>query len=404
MDTINNIETNNKSNNSLDKLMCEAACNGSQIATIMCSQSGCDNKFICLRCAFNDHKGHTIACFDDISDSIQEVIIDELKIFKTRKISISEKIDRLESKLADMNSLLRINDENIRDKTILLERGKFLDEKRLLPLKFNKFLTINFLDQVVKAGQYIPDKKDVSELPITTDQQKNLDKSGITTESNQCISDKMDVAESPTTEQQKNLNKFSTTAECEQDKTEFNLLMVGTGEYGKMSIIKKLLYGICVNKHISTNGLESHILEISTNRGNIKLHIYEGENAYPKNIDCAIIMFNKAQYCSTVDVSVFSDILRSYYGNIPIAICSDKTTEPATIETIYAAAYGRKINNKQSAKDQYDLAERFCGSDRNLFYCDLDVTKCGNAPLIFLTKKLLSDPYIIINSRVLTSQ
>jgi hypothetical protein len=299
--------------------------------------------------------GHKIAYFNDISDSNREVIIDELKILETRKISIFEKINKLESKLADMYSLSRMNGENIRDKTILLEQEKFfLDEKRILPPEFNKFLTINFSDQAIKTEQCIPDKNNVTELPITTDQQKDLGNSGTSLE------------------------------KPKQDKREFNLLIVGFTGCGKTSLIKELVYGIHEYDHTPINETKTHILNLSTNRGNIKFNIYEGKDTdkYPKNVDCAIIMYDETFCFSVADASIFPPMLKSYYGDIPIVICGNKWHDPSAIHVL---------------PDPFGLLNPLHEPRKDTFYCSMDVRNCSNIwrPFVMLTINLLSDPHIM---------
>jgi GTP-binding nuclear protein Ran len=267
-------ETNTKSNG-LDNLICEESVHQmkNEQAIIMCSQSECNKKIICALCAINNHVGHTMSRLDDISHSIREEIVEELKILEGGTISISEKINKLENKLAEMYTLKENNIAKVNDKKLLLEQENFLDENRALPPNFNKFLTVNLTNTVTKTDQCIPDKK----------------------------------------------------IQC--DSVTYNLLLVGERGVGKTSLIKRCIYGDFETSYTPTTIKEAHTLNTLTNGVYIKYNVYEStfDDFYPKNIDCAIIMIDNSKIRSfDYGVSRCEQALKLHYGQIPIVICGNK--------------------------------------------------------------------------------
>ena len=362
-DSITSPSENELSHNiSVDGPMCEESehLEKKESAMIMCLHSECNKKIICLQCAFNKHQGHTMAKLDDISNSIREEIVEEFNILGIRLTFSSEKISKLEDKLADMCTLRKNIESNISDKKILLEQEKFLDVNRILPSKFNRFLTINLSNQINKSDHVTAS---VSESESNTSNKNKV-------------------------ESLLNKNKVA----C--DGVEFNLLLVGSEGVGKTAFVERHL-GNFKNEYDCTVGREVHTINLITNRGNIKFNIYEcstNSSLYPKNIDCAIIMYDKFNKFSLAALPLYDKILKSQYGLVPIVICGNRSNECGL-----TCSFNNQLDECDTmySGNTKALLIKF-NKERNPAHFHINVKYSYNldAPLIYLARKLTSDNYI----------
>lgn len=110
-------------------------------------------------------------------------------------------------------------------------------------------------------------------------------------------------------------------------KMEYNLLIAGNRKVGKTAFIERNLtdkfLDTYVPSSVSENAQQKKI-SFDTKYGNIKFNIYEMVDDYiPKNIDCAIVMFDKTNR-NSFDMLLFN-IEKIKNINIPMIVCGNKS-------------------------------------------------------------------------------
>ncbi|XP_017154533.1 GTP-binding nuclear protein Ran-like [Drosophila miranda] len=113
----------------------------------------------------------------------------------------------------------------------------------------------------------------------------------------------------------------------------FKLVLVGDGQTGKTSLIKRHLKGTFDEFYRPTVGHDVHNLEFQTKRGPVCFSVWDtaGQNKYAGLRDiyytgshCAIIMFDVTSPSSYSRVAYWHREILATCGRIPIVLCGNK--------------------------------------------------------------------------------
>ena len=164
----------------------------------------------------------------------------------------------------------------------------------------------------------------------------------------------------------------------------YKLVLCGDGGVGKTTYITKLLSGEFEKKYIPTLGVEAHSLLFHTNKGRIEFNIwdtagqekYRGlRNAYSRNTDCVIIMFDLTNNSTFKNIDYWYNIAKKYTDNI--VLCGNMHDV-------------REHKIKQEQIEQY--IEQYI-ENKNIKYYNISARSNYNInePFIYLTQQLLGD-------------
>jgi len=114
----------------------------------------------------------------------------------------------------------------------------------------------------------------------------------------------------------------------------YKLILVGEGEVGKTTWLRKLRTGEFENVYVPTLGVEVHGITISTNEGDIRFNIWDcsGVEAYRGlgsgyyiNGDCAIVMGDLFNPLSMEKIPEWIEEVKSVIPNAPLVVVGTKS-------------------------------------------------------------------------------
>ncbi|KAG5195383.1 hypothetical protein JEQ12_012672 [Ovis aries] len=154
-----------------------------------------------------------------------------------------------------------------------------------------------------------------------------------------------------------------------EPQVQFKLGLVGDGGTGKTTFVKRHLTGEFEKKYVATLGAEVHPLVFPTNRGPIKINVWDTagqekfgglRDGYYIQAQCAIMMFD-----------VTSRV--TYKNNIPVVLCGNKVD-----------IKDRKFKAKSNVFHR----------KKNFQYYDISAKSSYNfeKPFVWLARKLIGDP------------
>jgi GTP-binding nuclear protein Ran len=170
----------------------------------------------------------------------------------------------------------------------------------------------------------------------------------------------------------------------------FKLVLVGDGDTGKTTFVKRHLTGEFEKKYVATVGAEVHPLDFYTNYGKFVFNVWDTagqermgglRDAYYIKSDAAIIMFDvtsRETYKSVQDW--YKDLIR-VVEHIPIVLCGNKVDSK-----------DRKVKLKQITFHR----------KKNLQYCDISAKSNYNfeKPFVWLLQKLTGKPDLKLTAQV----
>jgi GTP-binding nuclear protein Ran len=160
----------------------------------------------------------------------------------------------------------------------------------------------------------------------------------------------------------------------------FKCILVGDGEVGKTTLIKRLLSDVDVEKYYPTLGVNVHPITFNTTRGPIRFNVWDvaGQpcyrglgDGYYIQAQCAIVMFDLNNQESIDQAKEHAAHITHLLGNIPII----------------------KVGNK------YDLLTSESVSYKRRKVCDCEMSikhdQQIDTPFLHLTRSLLRDPNLL---------
>jgi GTP-binding nuclear protein Ran len=117
------------------------------------------------------------------------------------------------------------------------------------------------------------------------------------------------------------------------DQKHFKLIVVGDGNVGKTTFIKRHLTGEFDKRYIPTMGVEVHPMGFHTSEGKVLLNIWDcaGDvrfqglrESYYIGADAAVIFFDIHEQSSYKSVEKWYNLIKHAAGDIPIVICGNK--------------------------------------------------------------------------------
>nr|ADI33960.1 Ran-like protein [Drosophila simulans] len=168
----------------------------------------------------------------------------------------------------------------------------------------------------------------------------------------------------------------------EEVKATFKLILIGDGESGKTTFVKRHLTGEFNVQHNATLGVEVNHLLFHTNRGVFRFDVWDTaghemfdglRDGYFIRSQCAIIMFDTAKANTYNNVNRWHRDLVGVCGDIPIVICGNKVDIMPKKSWKTCINFDRKsilYHIEMSAKTNYNVEK----------------------PFVYLLKKLVGDP------------
>ncbi|KAH8263993.1 hypothetical protein KR038_000238 [Drosophila bunnanda] len=167
-----------------------------------------------------------------------------------------------------------------------------------------------------------------------------------------------------------------------QDIPTFKCVIVGDGNTGKTTFIKRHMNGEFEKNYVTTRGVEVHSLFFHTNRGAIRFNIWDtsGKETFKGLHDtkciqaqCAMIIFDVTSLVSYKNVPHWYRNVVRVCGNIPIVLCGNKVDIKE-----------RKVNAKRIDFHRKNRLQYFDISAK--LYYNID------KPFLWLAGKLMGDP------------
>ncbi|XP_017834896.2 GTP-binding nuclear protein Ran-like [Drosophila busckii] len=150
-----------------------------------------------------------------------------------------------------------------------------------------------------------------------------------------------------------------------------NIIIVGVHATGKSAFVQRHLTGEFKEKYTPSQASEMHNFKLHTTRGPLRFFFWESQAVKERDylpIAAAIIMIDGSCGRSSTPVSNYQNDIWYYFGNIPIAICSNKLDLGSTGGKAWSIS---------------DLVEHFDISVKSFVNCE--------KPLLWLASKIFED-------------
>jgi GTP-binding nuclear protein Ran len=187
----------------------------------------------------------------------------------------------------------------------------------------------------------------------------------------------------------------------------FKLLLVGDGNVGKTTFVKRHLTGEFEKRYIATIGVEVHPLAFTTTRGKICFNVWDtaGQEKFGGLRDgyyilgqAAIIMFDVTSRITYKNVPNWHRDIVRVCETIPIVLCGNKVDNKERKVKAKQINFHRKKNLQYydiSAKSNYNFEQPFKWLARKL---------CGDQNLDLVPESALAPPEVHIDAALMAQQ
>eukprot|EP00931_Biecheleriopsis_adriatica_P054193 TRINITY_DN31862_c0_g1_i1.p2 TRINITY_DN31862_c0_g1~~TRINITY_DN31862_c0_g1_i1.p2 ORF type:complete len:257 (+),score=58.38 TRINITY_DN31862_c0_g1_i1:26-772(+) len=172
---------------------------------------------------------------------------------------------------------------------------------------------------------------------------------------------------------------------------EVKLLLVGDGEVGKTTFVKRHLTGEFLTRYKPTEGFEMTKLRVNTSSGQVQFNVWDtaGQDrhaglgdAYYIGADCAIVFFDVTRRETVESAQQLLQKIRKVAGDVPTVMVGNKVDVASRVV---------------KAKDVVNIMRRL-----KVQYYDLSLKSQFNVekPLLWLARKLLDAPQLRLTGDV----